>query len=243
MRPSLFLAVYLLAANIADGQGRYRTGQDRSHDEGIYFNIGVAGGPDFEDFFNYINETYGQAFLNTSDKLDKFGNAAVFSAGYLYRFHPYFALDVGFGIYRLQSRGEIRNFNPARSEPSLQHDLEYQVGLFSVTVPVLLEFSRRQPVVPYVGVGLSIFAMRLDDFRSDGLNPNDIYRDTGTAVGGHFETGIYVKPFRRIWIDLRGRWHKGSGHLRAIEPAGFLTKFKIDQDFSMLTTGVVYFFR
>ena len=240
----MFLAVFFLATSVASGQGRYRRHADRGLDEGIYFGIGAASGPDFADFFDYINETYGEAFLNSSDRLKKFGNAAVVNAGYLYRFHSYFALDVGFSIYKLNSRGEIRNFNPNRQETSLQHDLEYQVGLFSVTVPVLFEFSQRQPLVPYVGVGLSIFAMRLDDFRSDGLF-EDIYRDTDTAVGGHFETGLYIKPFHRVWFDLRGRWHKGSGHLRAIEPVGsqYLKKFKIDQDFSILTAGVIYYFR
>jgi hypothetical protein len=242
MRSCFILAAFFLAASIGHGQEKQGSHRDRGLDEGVYLRVGAATGPDFEDFFNYVNETYGEAFLNTSDRIDKFGSAAVVSAGYMYRFHPYFALDVGFSIYQLKSRGEIRNLNPARQETSLQHDLEYQVGVFSFTVPVLLEFSRRQPVVPFVGVGVSIFAMRLDDYRDDGLF-QDIYRDTDTAVGGHFEAGAYIKPFRSIWFDLRGRWHKGSGHLRAVEPGGFLSEFKIDQDFSIISAGVVYFFR
>lgn len=242
MRSCLFLAVFFLAASISNGQDRQGRHRDRGLDEGIYLKVGAATGPDFRDFFDYINETYSEEFSNPTDRLDEFGAAAVLCAGYLYRFHSYFALDVGFSIYRQRSQGEIRNLNPDSSQWSLQHDVEYQVGLFSVTVPVLFEFSRRQPLVPYVGVGLSIFAMRLDDFRYEGPY-QDIYRDTGTAAGGHFETGIYIKPFRSVWFDLRGRWHMGSGHLRAVEPRGYLSSFEINQNFSILSAGVVYFFR
>ncbi len=236
---ALVSAFFFLVTSAA---GQERPGGDRVFTEGFYGNIGLVNGPDFADFFDHINDTYSVRFINTVDKIDKFGSAAVVSAGYLYRFYPNFALDVGFSIYQLKSSGEIVNYNPADPRPGLQHDLEYQVGIFSATIPVLLDFSVRQPVVPYVGIGISIFAMRLDDFVNDGFI-QDGYRDTGTSVGGHFEAGTFVRLTGKIWINLKGRWYKGSGHLRAFEPPDRLNKFKIEHDISHMSAGVVYYFR
>ncbi len=216
---------------------------DRVFTEGVYGNIGAVNGPAFAEFFNYINDTYSERFNNTVDKIDRFGSAPVIGAGYFYRFYPNFALDVGFSIYRLKSSGEIVNNNyPTQGTPLLQHDLEYQVGIFSATIPVLLDFSVQQPVVPYVGIGISVFAMRLDDFVNDGFI-QDAYRDTGSSIGGHFEAGTFVRVTRKIWINIKGRWYKGSGHLRAFEPPNSLSKFKIEHDISQLSAGVVYYFR
>lgn len=236
--PVLFLSFFFLVSSTA---GQQDTAGGRVFTEGFYGNIGAVNGPAFADFFDYINDTYGQRF-NTVDKIDHFGSAAIVGAGYLYRFYPNFALDVGFSIYRLKSSGKIINNNyPVEGPPHLQHELDYQVGIFSATIPVLLDFSIKQPVVPYVGIGISVFAMRLDDFVNDGIQ--DAYRDTGTSVGGHFEAGTLVRVTRKIWINLKGRWYKGSGHLRAFEPPRALSKFKIEHDISQLSAGVIYYFR
>ncbi len=237
--PVLFLSFFFLVSSAAGQRG---TARDRVFTEGFYGNIGVVNGPDFADFFNHINDTYGEQFNNTVDKIDRFGSAPVMGAGYFYRFYPNFALDVGFSIYRLKSSGRIINYNPAEIQPGLQHELDYQVGIFSATIPVLLDFSVKQPVVPYVGIGISVFAMRLDDFVDDGII-QDAYRDTGSSVGGHFEAGTLVRLTRKIWINIKGRWYKGSGNLRAFEPPNSLSKFKIEHDISQLSAGVVYYFR
>jgi opacity protein-like surface antigen len=236
----LFSTFFILAVSAV---GQERITGDRVYTEGLYGNIGVVNGPAFADFFDFINDTYSGPFNNSVDKIDKFGSAAVMSAGYLYRFYPNFALDVGFSIYRLKSSGKIINNNyPVEGPPHLQHELEYQVGIFSATIPVFLDFSIRQPVVPYVGIGISVFAMRLDDFVDDGFIL-DAYRDTGTSIGGHFEAGTLVRVTPKIWINIKGRWYKGSGHLRAFEPPRFLSKFTIEHDISQLSAGVVYYFR
>jgi hypothetical protein len=235
-----FSVFFFLTASAAAQQ---RPAEGRILTEGFYGSIGMVNGPDFADFFDYINETYSAQFNNTVDRIDEFGSTVTVGAGYLYRFYPNFALDVGFCIYQLKSSGEIVNNNyPIQGPPYLQHDLEYQVGLFSATIPVLLDFSVRQPVVPYVGIGISIFAMRLDDFVSNGII-QDGYRDTGSSVGGHFEAGTFVRLTGKIWINLKGRWHKGSGYLRAFEPLDRLRRFKIEHDISQLSAGVVYYFR
>lgn len=236
----LFLSFLFLVSSAA---GQQETAGDRVFTEGFYGNIGVVNGPAFTDFFDYINDTYSQRFNNTVDKIDHFGSAAIVGAGYLYRFYPNFALDIGFSIYRLKSSCKIINNNyPVEGPPHLQHELEYQVGIFSATIPVLLDFSVKQPAVPYVGIGISIFAMRLDDFVDDGII-QDAYRDTGSSMGGHFEAGTLVRLTGKIWINIKGRWYKGSGHLRAFEPLDRLSKFRIEHDISQLSAGVIYYFR
>ena len=210
--------------------------------EGFYANVGIVDGPDFSSFVDYVNDYYGDRYLNSTDRLDKFDKAATLSLGYLLRFYPGFALDVGFTIYNLETRGAITNYNPSYPESGIRHDLEYQVGVFSATIPVLLDFSPDQPLVPYAGIGFSIYAMRLDDIKDDGIIVTGS-RDTGTSVGGQFEAGIYLKLSRKIWIDFKGSWRNGSGSLRAQEPSIMFEKFTIDQDISQITLGGVYFFR
>ena len=237
----LFLAVLFLAGN-ALGQSRR---DPKSLTEGFYASIGVVDGPEFSSFVNYVNDFYRPLFSNNTDRLDKFGKAPIISLGYLLRLYPSFALDVGFSIYSLKTEAKIRNFNSPDPEAGIRHKLEYQVGIFSATVPVLFDFSPKQPVVPYVGIGVSIFAMRLDDIKEVSENGSIVIgsRDTGTNVGGHFETGLYAKISRKIWIDLQWKWHNGSGNLRAQEPGIQFEEFKIDQDLTQINAGVVYFFR
>lgn len=237
----LFLFLF---SSVSFGQRRVR---DRSvMNEGFYINMGVAVRPDFSDFFDSTNSYYQTRFLNQDEKLDRFGSGFNFGIGYLVRLYPNFALDVGFSIYRLKSAGRITNRNlPPVQFPYVDHDLEYQVGIFSATIPVLLDFDPRQPAVPYFGIGISIFSMRLDDFRDDGVNIPDILRETNTSVGGHFEAGLFIKIKKKIWIDIKGRWHSGSAKLRAAEPAppADYGSFKVKQDVTQFTLGVVYYFR
>jgi hypothetical protein len=234
----------IILASISYGQKR--DDNRRIFSEGFYINVGVARGPDFADFFNYTNGFYQSRFSNTSEKLDRFDKGVDFGLGYIVRLYPNFALDVGFSIYRLKSAGRINNnnVNPSAPELYIDHDLEYQVGLFSATVPVLLDFDPRQPLVPYAGIGISIFSMRLDDIRDDGLSA-EIFRETNTSVGGHFETGLFIKATRRIWIDFKARWHSGSTSLRALEPAppAPVASFKVRQDIAQITLGGIYYFR
>ena len=138
--------IFVMAISItasAQRESEYR----RVHSEGFYLNFGVANGPDFSDFFNYTNDFYQTRFQNPSESIDRFDNGFNIGLGYLVRLYPNFALDVGFSIYKLKSRGRIDNQNPGFPEAFVNHELEYQVGIFSATVPVLLDFDPRQPVV------------------------------------------------------------------------------------------------
>ncbi len=243
MRIAGCLVIFLIALP-ATSLAQRNDDYDRVHSEGFYINLGMTNGPDFADFFNQTNEFYQTRFLNTEEELDRFDKGVNIGLGYIVRLYPNFALDVGFSIYRLKSSGTIENRNPTFPERYVRHELEYQVGIFSATVPVLLDFDPRQPVVPYAGIGVSIFSMRLDDYRSDGLNA-EILRETNTAVGGHFETGLFIKISKRIWIDFKARWHSGSANLRTLEPPPLpdMARYKIKQDIAQLTLGGVYYFR
>jgi len=240
MKSVVFVTV-LIALLAVDAFGQRRTAYQRTHSEGFYINMGVANGPEFSEFFSYVNDYYQ---VSDDQKLDRFDNGFDVGLGYLVRLYPNFALDVGFSIYRLKSSGRFPDGNSAIPEAYVDHDLDYQVGIFSASVPVLLDFDRRQPIVPYVGIGISIFSMRLDDIRFDG-NLYSSKRETNTSVGGHFETGLFFKLNKKIWIDFKARWHSGSAHLRTAEPRppDIFGRFKIEQDLSQFTLGAVYFFR
>jgi len=238
---SMVFTMVLIAALAVNAFGQRNRDYQRTHSEGFYINVGVADGPEFSDFFIYVNDNYQ---VSDGQELDRFDKGFDIGLGYLVRLYPNFALDVGFSIYRLKSSGRFDNNNPGVSVPYVDHDLDYQVGLFSASVPVLLDFDRRQPIVPYVGIGISIFSMRLDDVRFDG----EFYsskRETNASVGGHFETGLFFKFSKKIWVDFKARWHSGSAHLRTAEPRppDIFGRFKIEQDISQFTLGAVYFFR
>ena len=241
IRLALIFVAMLAAVSSAQRDYDYQ----RVHSEGFYVNFGMTNGPDFADFFNQTNEFYRTRFQNTTEELDRFDRGFNIGLGYIVRLYPNFALDVGFSIYRLESSGIINNQNPAFPEPFVRHELEYQVGMFSATIPVLLDFHPRQPAVPYAGIGISIFSMRLDDFRNDGINPPEILRETNTSVGGPFETGLFIKISKRIWIDFKARWHSGSANLRALEPPppADIARYKIKQDIAQITLGGIYYFR
>ncbi len=242
MKNVVILLTILLTARPASSLDREKTLESYVPTEGFYVHFGASNGPDYAEFFDYVNNHYGDMYLNTDEKIDRFKSGFTGGFGYLLRLYPNFMLDVGLSIYNLKSKGEIINRNPGVPDLGIAHDLEYQVGIFSATIPVLLDFAPQQPVVPYAGIGISIFSMRLDDYRDDG-RIQERYRETGTAVGGHFETGAFIKISKNIWLDFRGRWHSGSGNLRALEPIGDLGKFKVNQDVSQFSAGIAYFFR
>ena len=94
--------------------------------EGFYFNGGVVDGPNFSEFFDYINDTYGRY---STDRIDDFGKSVGFGGGYFLRLYPNFALDIGITVYRVESKAIIQS---TESSQYLRHDTEYQVGLDEV---------------------------------------------------------------------------------------------------------------
>jgi hypothetical protein len=235
------LIVSLLFIPTAFGQYRHqgRPGLGRPGSNGFYVLLGGTKGPTFSDFISYMNNTY-----HPTKPMKNFGSNVSVSIGYISRFHRNFGLDVGFSIYGLRSVGDFPDTSSAIPESMFRHELDYLGAVFTATLPILFEFSPKQPVVPYIGIGISIFSMRLDDYYDVFQGNTDIYsdalRDTRTAVGGHFEAGVNVKINRRIWIDLRGRWHNGSGHLATYE--NNFADFSIKQNISQYSLGIDYFF-
>ncbi len=235
MKKYVMLLVCLLIATSAYAQRKDR--EDFIRNNGLYVLIGGAIGPSFSEFSSYMHDFYYSQIPTATGNMGKFGSNVSFSVGYISRFHRNFALDAGFSIYGLKAVGTIRD--GANSTTFVRHSLDYQAGIFTATLPVILDFAPRQPVVPYVGIGLSIFSMRLDDMRDDGTI-TEYYRDSRTAVGAHFEAGANVRITRQFWITGRGRWHTGSGRLTTLEAPN---DFNIKQNVTQLEAGVVYYFR
>jgi len=227
MKKLIIFTLVLSAAVPALAQRRMNSGQ--YHSEGFYLLLGGTFGPSFSDFFNYISNTY------PTSKLKDFGGNASFSLGYISRFHRNFAVDAGFTIYNMKSRGVFADTGVFSSH-LIDREFDYQAAIFTGTIPIYFEFNPGQPVVPYIGIGISIFSMRLDDYYN-----SDAYRDSRVAVGGHFEAGLALKLTPRIWVDARGRWHGGSGHLATFEKN--FGDFTIRQSVAQYGLGIDYFFR
>jgi opacity protein-like surface antigen len=229
MKKIMIILMIAMIATPALAQHRRNDNGGRYYSDGCYFLLGGTVGPTFSNFFNHLNNTY------PTSKMKNFGSNVSFSIGYISRFHRNFAIDAGFTIYSLKSKGVFSDTG-GFSSVRINREIDYQTAIFTGTLPIYFEFSPTQPVVPYVGVGLSIYSMRLDDyFNSDAL------RDSRTAVGGHFEAGLGIKLTPTIWLDLRGRWHGGSGHFQTFE--NNFKDFTIKQNVSQYSLGVDYFFR
>jgi len=245
---TIILSIALALPAIAQERRHNRPRPDEPPQEwrrnGFYISLGYAMNPNFSDFFGYINSAYDSSFNNTGDALEEFGSNICINFGYVSRFHRNFAIDAGIGVYSLKSRGTIINNNSSIPVVGVTHDLEYQVGVFSATLPILFDFSPRQPVVPYIGLGLSIFSIRLDDARDDGI-VIEYLRDTKVMVGGHFEVGVDIRVTNKLWIDARGRWHDGSGKISTLEsiPGRANRDFTAKQNVSQYSVGVIYYFR
>lgn len=234
------MIVLVPASIFAQSRSYNRGGERRARSDGFYLLLGGTNGPSFTDFFSYINNQYQPA-----KRMKNFGSNVSFNIGYISRFHRNFAIDVGFSIYGLKSTGNFPDTGSVIPESTLRHELDYQAAIFTGTLPIYLEFGPNQRIIPYVGIGISIYSMRLDDYvdiySGNNLVFSDALRDTRTAVGGHFEAGIDYKINRRLWIDLRGRWHNGTGHLATLEKD--LTDFSIKQNIAQYGIGINYYFR
>jgi opacity protein-like surface antigen len=198
--------------------------------EGVYLLVGGTIGPSFSDFVDYVNSVYYPV-----KRLKNFGGNATLAIGYVSRFHRNFGIDVGVSFYGLKSKGVFIDPNSTIPEAQVNRELDYKAAVFTGTLPVYLEFGPPQRVVPYIGVGISIFSMTLDDYFG-----NYAWRDTRTAVGGHFQAGLGFKLTSRFWLDLRGRWHGGNGHLATLEEN--FRDFAVKQSIAQYTLGVDYFF-
>jgi hypothetical protein len=236
------MLVVLLASTVARGQDRTKRAlADAGYmTSGFYVQIGYAHGPSFDSFFDYLEDTY-----QTAEEIRDFDGNVVASIGYLSRLHRHIAIDVGFSIYGMRRDFEFQNNNGNRPESRIRHEINYQSAIFSGTLPLVLEFEPGQPVVPYIGVGLSIFSLRIDNYRDAfyaGSPPlSEALRDTRTTAGGHFEGGVAFKLSRKLWIDARGRWHAGISHLVTLED--FPHDFEVRQNVSQFSLGIDYFFR
>jgi opacity protein-like surface antigen len=223
----LLLVTMIAMSSVAQG----RRGAQQYGSEGVYLLLGGTFGPSFSNFVDYVNSVDYPI-----KRLESFGGNASLALGYISRFHRNFGIDVGVSFYGLNSKGIFADPNSTIPEARLNRRLEYKAAIFTGTLPVYLEFGPPQPVVPYVGAGISIFSMTLDDYFG-----NFASRDTRTAIGGHFQLGLGIKLSSRFWLDLRGRWHAGSGHLATLEDN--FRDFAIDQNIAQYALGLDVFLR
>ena len=65
------------------------------------------------------------------------------------------------------------------------------------------------------------------------------------AVGGHLLAGVDIRIASKFWIDVRGRWHDGTGKVTTLESDINRAdrEFKMQQDVAQYSVGVIYYFR
>jgi opacity protein-like surface antigen len=240
MKKLLILFTLLVLAPAAIARDSQDSPRHFKHTSGYYLLIGGTSRPSFSSFFDYVNNVY-----QPLQKHKGFGGNISLSLGYISRFQRHFALDLGFTLYDLRTVAKFQNQNNTITESTIREELHYQAAVITGTIPYYFEYSQGQTIIPYAGIGFSVFSMRLDHYRdsySDGTTLfSDNMQDTRMAVGGHLEAGFNIKLSRQIMLDFRGRWHSGLGHLSTLED-GF-KDFSIKQDVSQISVGINYFLR
>lgn len=196
----------LLSASTVNAQRGGMYGESFYYEKSAFFiGIGYLNGPSFDDYVNWANQAYADQ-LGATETMDDFGGSICFSIGLRSRFSRYFGFEVDF-MSSSKSTEKAYSNNVDVGGGSVPVELDLNVGAISFSVPIIFHFSDRQPVVPFVAAGATVFPLRLDHRIGYGL------RHTKTAFAGNFAAGLDIKVIPRWWITARADWTFGKTNM------------------------------
>lgn len=225
---SVILSVFIMAP-LARPQGRGQFGGPFYYDKSsAYLLIGYIQGPSFEDYIDWANEAYGA--LGATQTLDDFGGAIAVSIGLRSRFSRYFALEVDF--LTSAKKTEVTYIT---NDGLVPQQLDLTIGAISFSLPIIFHFSNKQPVVPFVAAGATVFPLRLDHAVTWNI------RHTKTAMAGNFAFGLESEIVTRWWLTARVDWTFGKANMPVTETYLPLSddKYEIDLSTTQFQIGVL----
>lgn len=210
------------------GYGRPSEGSQNS----LFLLMGYTRGPYFDDFVNWANKYYAEE-IGSTDSISNFKGGFDFSIGLRTRVSRQFALEFDFLTYVTKIQQVFRG----QQGQTISQTLELNVAVMTVSGLVLFQFYDTQRIVPFVGTGISVFPVRLDQ-RIDFWE-----RHTKTALAGNLAAGLEAKLYGKVWGTLRGDWTLGKTSLPVSYPYGQPDHFELNLTTAQLQAGVIYSFQ
>jgi len=232
----LVVLLILLAVSPAWSQSRKMYGQPGEYNESSFFILlGYLDGPHFDEFVDWANEYYSTNY-NSTDSIGDFKGTADFSLGLRVRFSRHFAFEVDF-MTATKRISEIFNGFRDSTTYHIPHELELNIVAISASVPVILQFSKSQRIVPFLAAGVSVFPMRLDHAIDYWI------RHTKTALAGNFGVGLDTRIMSKTWVTLRGDWTYGKANMPISQVYGGPDHFELDLNTTQIHAGIMHTFR
>jgi hypothetical protein len=224
----------MIAASTANAQNRggYRYTEPFER-RAFFVQLGYAWGPSFSKYFDWANNFYRDNFYST-EHIKDFSGGLDFGLGIRNRFSRFFAVEFDFAVHSVTRRQTFLNNNPDIAISAHQQNLDLNVAKFTASLPILLDFSDRQPVVPFVAAGISLFSLRLDH------SIVYIVRHTKVALAVNFSAGIEKKIQGKIWADIRGDWTLGTTKMPVSQIIGTPGSFDLSLNTAQLHVGILY---
>jgi hypothetical protein len=205
------------------------------NESSFFILLGYLDGPHFDEFVNWANKYYSENY-NSTDSIGDFKGTVDFSLGLRVRFSRHFAFEVDF-MTATKRISRIFNGQVGGTVYHIPHELELNVVAISASVPVILQFSKNQRIVPFLAAGVSVFPMRLDHAIDYWI------RHTKTALAGNFGIGLDTRIMSKTWITLRGDWTYGKANMPVSQVYGTPDHFELDLNTTQIHAGVMHTFR
>ncbi|MCP4582023.1 MAG: hypothetical protein GY839_10415 [candidate division Zixibacteria bacterium] len=201
----------------------------------FFITIGYLDGPHFEEFVNWANQFYEEAY-GSPEKIGDFKETAAATLGLRVRFTRHFAFEIDF---MTASKKISKAFSIVGTTARVEQRLDLTVAAINASVPIMFQFSPRQTIVPFVAAGISIFPLRLD-------HQVDVFiiRQTKTAIAGNFAVGIDTPLYQKLRATLRADWTYGKASMPVTQT--FFNEpdhFDIDLNTMSIQGGILYTFR
>lgn len=219
------------------------------------FDIGVLGGAENEDMWNFLDRQIDQPLRDETETND-FGASLALGASYTVKVHPHFALrtKAGLAILGSDSKGlDVPSVEADSLRPLLRFERQFDVLLFSVDGTALYFFQDAsvKEFQSYAGGGFSLY------FPYAKYTEDTTDEDTGQPYGSSeqsdwsFQPGIHailgflyhINPTVAFNMEGRGQMTQSKFELNYMLPSGEQPlSFDVDYTGFVITAGISKFF-
>jgi hypothetical protein len=235
MIKNIIAIIALITGLTATAFGQFSRGYDKHREyaeQSMFILAGYVQGPHFTKFVDWANSYYANEFGST-DKMKDFGGGLNFAVGLRPRFSSYFGVEFDFAFHSSTIKKQFDGHIDDIPFSQLQN-LNLDVNQITVSPLILFDFYDKQPIVPFVAAGVTIFSMRLD-------HAIDYYvRHTKVALASNFSVGLETRITGKLWGDIRGDWTIGSADMPVSQVYGQPESFNMSLNTSQIHFGVLY---
>ncbi len=221
------------------------------------FEIGVLGGADNEDMWNFLDRQIGEP-LNKETETNDFGASLALGASYSVKIHPHFAVRTKAGLAIVQSDSKglvVPNVEPDSTgqRPLLRFERQFDVLLFSIDGTAIFFFQDAsvKDFQSYAGGGFSLYfpyAKYTEDTTDDDTQKpygSDEQSDWSFQPGIHAVLGFLYHFNSTVALNMEGRAQmtQSKFELNYVLPEGEKAlSFDVDYTGFIISAGISKFF-